>query len=327
MDCYTSEKALTDAGKIEQALEELNKSDDIYVGVIAPPKGKVVDDWEERPQTLFRATKYGDEIDRPLRKSDGSWTYFAGDIAYHLDKYKRGFSNMINVLGADHCGYVSRLTAAVTAVSNGRAKLSVKLFQIVNFFENGVPVKMSKRAGTFITSKDIVSRVGKDATRFMMVSRHHGTIVDFDFQKVLELSQENPVFYVQYAHARICSVFRHAEAIFGDLTEEFVRASVDVDIAIPAQALSLVRCLASWPQVVTQAAASQEPHRITSYLGVLAGEFHSLWNQGKEFTQLRFIDANNRQSTHQKLFLLSGIATVLRDGLELLGITPMAEMR
>ncbi|MDR1907495.1 MAG: arginine--tRNA ligase [Holosporales bacterium] len=325
MDCYTSEKSLT--GQIAQVLETLEKNGDVYTGVLAPPKGKPIDDWEERPQTLFRSTKYGDEVDRPLRKSDGSWTYFAGDIAYHLDKYKRGFTKMINVLGEDHCGYVTRLKAAVAAITNGKATLDVKLFQIVNFFENGVPVKMSKRAGTFITSEDIVGRVGKDATRFMMISRHHGTVLDFDFQKVLELSQDNPVFYVQYAHARICSVFRNAKASFHDLTEEAIKNLDPVDVLTSVHEIAIIRRLANWGQVIEQAAISQEPHRITNYLCALAGEFHSLWNHGKESTQLRFIDANDELRTRNKLFLLSGVATVLRDGLELLGITPVEEMR
>ncbi|MDR1208501.1 MAG: arginine--tRNA ligase, partial [Holosporales bacterium] len=327
MDCYTSEKTLTQAGLIDQAVDVLTKKDDIYTGVLNPPKGKPIDDWEERPQTLFRATKYGDEVDRPLRKSDGSWTYFAGDIAYHLDKYNRGFNTLINVLGADHCGYVVRLKAAVSAITNYGATLDVKLFQIVNFFENGVPVKMSKRSGNFITSKEIVSRVGKDATRFMMISRHHSTVIDFDFQKVLELSHDNPVFYVQYAHARICSVFRHASSLFPDLTENVIKQIENVDPFSSALEIAVIRCMAIWPQVVVQAAIAQEPHRITNYLYALAGEFHSLWNQGKDLTELRFIDSTSRQSTLRKLFLLHGIATVLRDGLELLGIRPVEEMR
>jgi arginyl-tRNA synthetase len=325
MDCYTSEQSLTE--RIDQALDVLTESDDIYTGVLNPPKGKAVDDWEERPQTLFRATKYGDEIDRPLRKSDGSWTYFAGDIAYHLDKYNRGFRTLINVLGADHCGYVTRLKAAVSAITKGEATLDVKLFQIVNFFENGIPVKMSKRSGAFITSKEIVSRVGKDATRFMMISRHHSTIIDFDFQKVLELSHDNPVFYVQYAHARICSVFRHVASLFPGLTEDFIQKITNIASFTSPAEISVIRYLAIWPQVVSQAAIAQEPHRITNYLCMLAAEFHSLWNQGKETAHLRFIDQTNKETTQQKLFLLYGIATVLRDGLELIGICPVEEMR
>ncbi|MDR0631072.1 MAG: arginine--tRNA ligase [Holosporales bacterium] len=325
MDRYTSEQTL--APLINSVVDVLTKNGDIYTGNLPPPKGKPIDDWEERPQTLFRSTKYGDEVDRPLRKSDGSWTYFAGDIAYHLDKYNRGFRTLINVLGADHCGYVTRLKAAVAAITNNEATLDVKLFQIVNFFENGVPVKMSKRAGTFITSKDIVSRVGKDATRFMMISRHHGTIIDFDFKKVLELSHDNPVFYVQYAHARICSVFRNACALFPDLTEDMVQQLEHTEPFTAAAEISVIRCLANWPQVVEQAAMAQEPHRITNYLYTLASEFHSLWNQGKDATHLRFIDSMSQQSTLRKLFLLLGIATVLRDGLELLGIHPVEEMR
>lgn len=327
MDYYASEKQVTEGGKIEEALAILEENGDLYTGVLTPPKGKPIDDWEARPQTLFKATKYGDEVDRPLRKSDGSWTYFAGDIAYHLDKFQRGFTHIINVLGADHCGYVTRLKAAVSAVTRGGAKVDVKLFQLVNFFENGVPVKMSKRAGTFITSQDVVGRVGKDATRFMMLTKHNTTVIDFDFQKVLELSQENPVFYVQYAHARICSVFRHAQEVFPDLDEAVVRKLETIrSLTHPAE-IALIKVLAQWPQIVEQAAVNLEPHRITTYLIALAGAFHSLWNRGKEAPELRFISSDDRDATCSKLYLLSGVATILRDGLHLLGVRPIEEMR
>lgn len=327
MDHYTSEKALTEVGKIQQAIQILQKRGDIYTGTLTPPKGKLPEDWEERPQLLFRSTKYGDEIDRPLQKSNGDWTYFAGDLAYHLDKFQRGFTNLVDVMGMDHCGYVTRLQSAVTAITDGKAHLKVELFQLVNFFENGVPVKMSKRAGTFITSEDVVKRVGKDATRFIMLSRHHGTVLDFDFQKVLEASQDNPVFYVQYAHARICSVFRHAQAVFPDLTEEAMRGAPTLAQLPLSEEISVIRCLAQWPQTVVQAASTQEPHRIVNYLCELAGAFHSLWNQGKERQQLRFVDSENREATASKLVLLTGIATVLRDGLKLVGVEPISEMR
>lgn len=327
MDYYASEKKITEAGKIEEALAILEENGDLYTGVLTPPKGKPIDDWEARPQTLFRATKYGDEVDRPLRKSDGSWTYFAGDIAYHLDKFQRGFTHIINVLGADHCGYVTRLKAAVKAVTRGGTKVDVKLFQLVNFFENGVPVKMSKRAGTFITSQDVVGRVGKDATRFMMLTKHNTTIIDFDFQKVLELSQENPVFYVQYAHARICSVFRHAKEVFPDLDEARLRGLEEVRPLMHPAEIALIKVLARWPQVVEQAAVNLEPHRITAYLILVAGAFHSLWNRGKEAPELRFIDPSDRETTCSKLYLLSGVATILRDGFHLLGVHPIEEMR
>jgi arginyl-tRNA synthetase len=416
MDCYVSEKSLVDAGKIESALRVLESNGDIYTGVLTPPKGRQVDDWEERPQTLFRSTKYGDEIDRPLKKSDGSWTYFAGDIAYHLDKYERGFMTLINVLGADHCGYVQRLEAAVSAVTAGNATLEVKLFQIVNFFEDGVPVKMSKRAGNFITSSDVVGRVGKDATRFMMISKHNSTVIDFDFNKVIELSKDNPIFYIQYAHARICSVFRLAENAFHGITTKIMEYAKGEDIrlltkfpesgfleedtslrsgvytqpqkdfgaatsaqksravldALPGPGteatnqqtfcnldrdvhdsstrsmspktdsgvlpkkpievfsdaeISMIRNLAAWPRVVEQAAINREPHRITNYLYAVAAEFHCLWNMGRSDTMLRFLDTKDEKFTKLKLFLLSGVATILRDGLELIGISPIEEMR
>lgn len=327
MDNYVSEKNLVNAGKIQEALAILEKNGDIYTGILTPPKGKKIEDWEERPQILFRSQKYGDEVDRPLQKSDGEWTYFAGDIAYHLDKYQRGFTRLINVLGADHYGYVTRLKSAVSAVTKGESTLEVKLFQIVNFFENGTPLKMSKRAGNFITSHDVVSRVGKDATRFMMLFRHNSTIIDFDFEKVLELSQENPIFYVHYAHARICSVFRHAKTFYPEIDEFFIKNQKNVKILQDPSEISVIKCLAQWPKIVEQAALHQEPHRITNYLYLLAGELHSLWNQGKESLHLRFIDSENKESTYSKLFLLSGVATVLKDGLKLLGIEPMKEMR
>lgn len=330
MDYYASEKALADAGKVQAALEVLYKQGDIYEGVLPQPKGHAIEDWEERPQTLFRATRYGDETDRPLRKSDGSWTYFAGDIAYHLDKFERGFPRMINVLGADHCGYVVRLTAAVSAITQGAGAVEVKVFQIVNFFEKGKPVKMSKRAGSFITSEDMVTRVGKDAVRFMMVSRHNSTVIDFDFEKVLEQSQDNPLFYIQYAHARICSVFRHAREVYPEITEEYIRENAQaVNLALlnhPAE-IATIRTLAAWPKIVEQAAVAREPHRIANYLYGAAGVFHNLWNQGKGTASLRFIDNSDREMTLAKLFLLSGVASILRDGLRLLGITPVSEMR
>lgn len=327
MDYYASEKGLTEAGKIQEALEILKKHGDIYTGTLTPPKGKLPDDWEERPQLLFKSTKYGDEIDRPLQKSDGSWTYFAGDLAYHLDKFQRGFTKLVTVMGMDHCGYVTRLKAAVSAITGGQATLDVELFQLVNFFENGVPVKMSKRAGTFITSEDVVERVGKDATRFMMLSRHHGTILDFDFQKVLEMSQDNPVFYVQYAHARICSVFRHAQTVFADLTEENVLRMTTFAPLKEAAEIAVIRRLALWPQTVLLAAQAKEPHRIVNYLVELAGDFHSLWNLGKEHTQLRFVDPQDHDATASKLALLAGVVTVLRDGLRLIKVEPLEEMR
>ncbi|MDR3285239.1 MAG: arginine--tRNA ligase [Holosporales bacterium] len=328
MDCYTSEKKLAFDGKVQAVLDKLKQQDDVYEGILTPPKGMLVDDWEERRQLLFRSTKYGDDIDRPLMKSDDSWTYFATDIAYHFDKIQRGFTYLINVLGADHCGYVKRLTAAVKAISSNftPVTLDVKLFQIVNFFENGQPVKMSKRAGTFITSHDIVQKVGKDATRFMMVSKHNNTVIDFDFKKVLEQSQDNPIFYVQYAHSRIYSVFKHASEIFPMLDEEAIKGCDDLKTLDKPEEIAVIRVLAAWPKIVEQAAVLLEPHRITNYLYDLAGEFHKLWNLGKTASTLRFVDQNDQNATKAKLFLLSGVATILRDGLELLGITPLYRM-
>jgi arginyl-tRNA synthetase len=325
MDSYTSEKQLVKDGKVEQIIRQLEEQDDVYEGILTPPKGVVVDDWEERPQLLFRSTKYGDDVDRPLRKSDGLWTYFASDIAYHFDKIQRGFRNMINVLGADHCGYVKRITAATEAVSGGTAQLTVKLFQIVNFFENGQPVKMSKRAGVFVSSRDIVQKVGKDVARFMMVSRSNSSVIDFDFQKAVAQSQDNPIFYIQYAHSRICSVFSHADETFPGINEEVPQCD-NLSFLGNAEEIALIRTMASWPQVIELAARALEPHRIANYLYTLASDFHRLWNFGKTSLHLRFVDKNNKDLTRAKLFLLSGVATILRDGLELLGVVPLQRM-
>ncbi|MDR0633055.1 MAG: arginine--tRNA ligase [Holosporales bacterium] len=326
MDFYASEKQLITDGKVEKVVQQLTAQNDVYEGVLTPPKGVIVDDWEERPQLLFRATKYGDDVDRPLRKSDGLWTYFASDIAYHFDKIQRGFSNMINVLGADHCGYVKRITAATEAISQKTAKLTVKLFQIVNFFENGQPIKMSKRAGVFVSSRDIVQKVGKDVARFMMVSRSNGSVIDFDFQKAIEQSQDNPIFYIQYAHSRICSVLNYAKEIFPGLGEEEARQCDDLSFLGNAEEMALIRTIAHWPEIIEQAAKALEPHRIANYLYTVANDFHRLWNFGKTSLHLRFVNRDSEAFTRAKLFLLSGVATVLRDGLELLGVVPLRRM-
>ena len=291
MDKYTSEAGLCKRNLVNEALEILKKRGDIYEGALPRPKGITdSDEWEERPQTLFRSTKYGDDVDRAIRKADGTWTYFAGDLAYHLDKIQRGFFKMIAILGADHNGYVKRLKSAVSALSEGKASLEVRLYQLVNFLENGKPVRMSKRAGTFITLKEVVERVGKDVTRYMMISRHHDVMIDFDFIKAVEQSMENPLFYIQYAYARICSVFRHFEAENGTA------------IAI-------------------------EPHRVPAYMQNIASLFHALWNKGKINTNLRFIDTSNRKDTVARLSLLMATKIILEDGFDIIGVTPMSEMR
>lgn len=324
MDVYTSERALVERGGIEEMLSLLKARGDLYIGVLEKPRGHDDEDWEPRPQTLFRATVYGDDVDRPLQKSDGSWTYFAGDIAYHLNKFNRGFHQMIDVLGADHSGYFKRLQSAVTAVTGGKGAVEIKVCQMVNFMENGVPVRMSKRAGTFITLKDVVDRVGKDAVRFMMLTRRQDMPIDFDFVKVLEQARENPVFYVQYAHARICSVLRHAQTIFPEPTDW---SQVKFNLLSDPTELEVIRLLAGWPRQVDVAALVGEPHRIATYLYEVAGLFHTLWNKGKEQTQLRFIDPENRSLTFARLGLVKAVATVIASGLHIFGITPAEEMR
>lgn len=325
MDNFRSELAVIKAGTVDRALDLLEKKGDIYVGTLEKPKGHQVDDWEERPQTLFKATAYGDDVDRPLKKSDGSWTYFAGDMAYHLDKAERGFNYLVNIFGADHAGYVKRLEAAVNALTQGQVHFEIKVSQMVNFVENGEPVRMSKRAGTFITVRDVIEKVGRDATRYMMISRHNDMSIDFDFAKVIEQSRDNPIFYIQYAHARICSVMKHALSIFPNLQEAM--SSADHSLLQDESELDTIKFLAQWPRQVEVAAICREPHRLTNFLYDLAGEFHSLWNKGKENTHLRFIDPNNTEITKSRLALLKGVANVIKSGLTLFNIEALEELR
>jgi arginyl-tRNA synthetase len=325
MDVFTSEKKLVDGSAVEAALKVLEDKGDLYVGVLERPKGHDVEDWEPRPQTLFRATAYGDDVDRPLKKSDGSWTYFASDIAYHLDKFHRGFSQMIDVLGADHSGYVKRIQAATAAVTGGHGHVEVKTCQMVNFMENGVPIKMSKRAGNFIKLRDLTDRVGKDVTRFIMLTRHHDNTIDFDFAKVVEQTRENPVFYVQYAHARVCSVLKHGLDLFPGALDDL--SKINVSLLTDVSELEMIKLLVSWPRQVEVAAVFREPHRIAYYLHDVAAAFHGLWNKGKDHTYLRFIDPEDRAITSARLALVKGVAMVIASGLELFGITPLQEMR
>ncbi len=326
-DVFTSERAIVESGAVDRALAALEAAGLIYVGTLEPPKGKLPEDWEERPQTLFRSTRFGDDVDRPLKKSDGSWTYFAGDIAYHLDKYRRGFAEMIDVWGADHGGYVKRLQAAVTALSGGKASLDVKLCQLVNLLDKGVPVRMSKRAGTFITLREVVEEVGKDVFRFVMLTRRNDQALDFDFAKVVEQSKDNPVFYVQYAHARARSVLRHAaEALPGDnLTPESLASSPLERLTDPAE-LALIRHLAGWPRLIESAAEAHEPHRIAFYLQEIAALFHGLWNKGKDDASLRFLLDDAPELSRARLALVQAVAIVVSSGLMVFGVTPVEEM-
>lgn len=325
MDVFTSEKKLVDEGAVEKALKVLEDKGDLYVGILERPKGHDVEDWEPRPQTLFRATAYGDDVDRPLKKSDGSWTYFASDIGYHLDKFRRGFSQMIDVLGADHGGYVKRIQAATAAVTAGKGHAEVKTCQMVNFLENGDPIKMSKRGGTFIKLRDVTDRVGKDVTRFIMLTRRQDMGIDFDFAKVIEQTRDNPVFYVQYAHARVCSVLRHGLAMFPNTFDDL--SKINVSLLTDVSELEMIKLLASWPRQVEVAAMVREPHRIAYFLHDVASAFHTLWNKGKDQTHLRFIEPEDRATTTARLALVKGTAMVIASGLELFGITPVEEMR
>lgn len=327
-DVFSSEKELVDNGGVEAALKYLEDRDLIYTGVLEPPKGKTPEDWEPRPQLLFKASEFGDDVDRPLKKSDGSGTYFSSDIAYHYDKFQRGSDQLIDVMGADHGGYVKRMKAAVKAMSDGKAELDVKLAQMVNLLENGEPVKMSKRAGTFITLREVIDKVGKDVVRFIMLTRKNDAQLEFDFAKVTEQSKDNPVFYVQYAHARCYSVFRKAMDEFDgiDLSEANL-ATADLSHLSDEAEIKLMRLMAEWPRLVEAAAKEHEPHRITYFLYDLASEFHSLWNKGTGDVSLRFLHADNLELTKARLALLKAVSLVIASGLLVLGVEPVKELR
>ncbi len=325
-DVFTSERAILASGAADAAIATLDEKGLIYQGVLEPPKGKLPDDWEARAQTLFRATAFGDDVDRPLRKSDGSNTYFANDIGYHADKLGRGFQVLIDVLGADHGGYVSRMAAAVAALSDRRAAFSVVLCQIVHVVKGGQPVRMSKRAGTYVTLADLLDEVGRDAVRFTMLTRKNDAQMSFDIDQAIAQTRDNPVFYVQYAHARCRSVLR-AAAELGFGTEP--AALVDAEFAWLSDAaeIAVLRCMAGWPRLVEGAAEAREPHRVAFYLQELASLFHALWNKGRDEATLRFIQAEQREPTRARLALVAGISIVLRSGLAVLGVTPVEEMR
>jgi arginyl-tRNA synthetase len=326
-DRFSSERALVAHGAIDRVLAVLDERGLIYTGVLEPPKGKLPDDWESRPHLLFRATQFGDEVDRPLKKSDGSWTYFAADIAYHFDKFRRGGDAMIDVWGADHGGYVKRMQAAVKALTEGKASLDVKLCQLVNLFDNGQPVRMSKRAGTFVTLREVIDEVGKDVFRFIMLTRRNDQALDFDFAKVTEQSKDNPVFYVQYAHARACSVMRHAaEELPGEGLGDAALAGAKLELLTDPAELALIRLLAGWPRMVESAAEAHEPHRIAFYLQEVAAQFHLLWTKGRDEAQLRFIISGDPDLTRARLALVRGVAIVVASGLAVMGVTPAEEM-
>jgi arginyl-tRNA synthetase len=328
MDVFSSERQLVEAGAVDRALKTLDQRGLLYRGVLEPPKGKQPEDWEPREQLLFRSTAFGDDVDRPIRKADGSFAYFANDIAYHLDKLSRDFFLLIDVVGVDHSGWVKRINAAVAAISGRRDALDVKLCALVNLLQGGQPVKMSKRAGNFVTLRDVIDEVGRDVVRFIMLTRRNDQPLDFDFAKVTEQSKDNPVFYVQYAHARAASVLRLGAEQFppAELASESLADSRLAQLVAPEE-LSLIKRLAGWPRLVESASETHEPHRIAFYLQDLAAEFHMLWNKGKEEPSLRFLIAEEPELTKARLALVQGIKHVIASGLRVFGVDPAEEMR
>jgi len=332
-DVFFSERSLIEGrDQVGATIEALRAKGQVYEGRLPPPKGAPVEDYEDREQTLFRATSFGDDVDRPLKKSDGSYTYFASDIAYHKSKFERGFRDMIDVWGADHGGYIKRMRAAVKAVSDSSADLDVKIVQLVKLSRGGVEVKMSKRSGEFVTLREVVDEVGRDAVRFMMLYRKNDAALDFDLAKVIEQSRDNPVFYVQYGHARGHSIFRNAAEGLPDLPADpaaradyLARAALDrLD---DSAELALMRKLALYPRLIEAAALAHEPHRVAFYLYELASEFHAQWTRGNDAPHLRFIILDDPQLTVARLALVQGVVTVLASGLALLGVGAPGEMR
>ena len=327
-DVFTSERAITKAGKVDEALKVLESKKLIYTGVLEPPKGKAPEDWEPRPQTLFKSTEFGDDVDRAIKKSDGSWTYFAPDIAYHFDKCQRGFDLLIDIFGADHGGYVKRIKSAVNALTGGKVAVEVKLMQMIKLLRGGAPAKMSKRAGNFVILRDVIDEVGKGVFRFIMLTRKNDAPLDFDFDTVMQQSRDNPVFYVQYAHARARSVIRNAIAEMPEVEALVKNPPKDLSTLIkhPAE-LALIRLMCSWPRTVESSAAALEPHRIAFYLQDVAAAFHGLWNMGNDDLGLRFIIKHDIQLTAARVVLANAVSTVIASGLLVLGVEPVEEMR
>jgi arginyl-tRNA synthetase len=331
-EVFASERALTGAeggeDKVREAIDWLRERGLIYEGRLPPPKGGAVEDWEDREQTLFRSTEFGDDVDRPLIKSDGGYTYFAGDIAYHKTKIDRGYRTLVDVWGADHGGYVKRMQAAVAALSGGKARLEVRLCQLVRLMRAGEPVKMSKRSGDFVTLREVVDEVGADAVRFMMLMRKNDAPLDFDLAKVIERSQDNPVFYVQYAHARACSVLRQGKAAFDDFDlDPLALSKADFLLLTDDGERELMRTAAQYPRLVLQAAEAHEPHRVAFFAHELATRFHAHWNRGKDTPDLRFVNEINRKLSYSRLSLVTTVSLVLASALSILGVSAPEEMR
>jgi arginyl-tRNA synthetase len=327
MDVFTSERSLVDSGAVRAAFDALTRQGLIYRGTLEPPKGQKPDDWEEREQTLFRATQFGDDTDRPLQKSDGSWTYFANDIAYHHDKHRRGFADMIDVWGADHGGYVKRMQAAVKAITSDQGALDIKLCQLVRVLKNGELVRMSKRAGTFVTLRDLLDEVGPDVVRFTMLTRRNDAAFDFDLVKATEQSRDNPVWYVQYAHARTRSVFRQAAQASLPVPDAAALAAAPLARLIDPGELALIKTLVQWPRQVEAAAQTHEPHRLAFYLYDLASQFHAHWTRGRDEPGLRFIVESDSELTLARMALVQAVGFVIQSGLQIIGVTLAEEMR
>ncbi len=326
-EVFFSERTLHASGRVDAALDYLKGKDLLYTGVLEPPKGKTPEDWEPRPQLLFKATEFGDDVDRPVQKSDGSWTYFAADVAYHWDKIERGYNHLIDVLGADHGGYIKRMQAAVRALSDGKADLDVKICQLVKLFRGGDPYKMSKRAGSFVTLREVVDEVGKGVVRFIMLTRKNDAPLDFDFARVTEQSRDNPVFYVQYAHARAASVMRKAVDAFGQADfSDAALAKADLSPLDTPEEIALIKTLTGWPRLVEAAASAHEPHRVAFYLYDLAHEFHALWNRGNDDPSMRFLIEGDEAVTRARLALTRAVATIIASGLTVLGVEPVNEL-
>lgn len=326
-EVFAHESDLHAKNKIQHAVDLLAAKDLVYRGVLEPPKGKILEDWEEREQLLFKSTSFGDDVDRALQKSDGSWTYFGAELAYFKDKIDRGFDELIMVLGADHGGYVKRSKAACRALSDSKCDVDIKLVQLVNFLKDGQPLKMSKRAGNFITVQDIVELVGKDVIRFIMLARKNDMVLDFDVEKAVDQSKDNPVFYVQYAHARIHSILRNASEIIPNAVKMLDDIeSLDLSLLSTSTEISLIKLLSYWPRQIELAARSREPHRIAFFVQSVAAEFHAFWNRGKESNDLRFIVENNADLTAARLTLVLAVSKIIASALGIIGVQAINEM-